>query len=79
MLHPNSEFLREWLALYRQSPARDVLSEVGDPLQVAGIRIAAMISRRSTAIGWRRAITRIARSSMTRCSSSTFLSASITS
>jgi hypothetical protein len=36
MLHPDSEFLREWLALDRQSPARDVLSEVGDPLQVAG-------------------------------------------
>ena len=49
----------------------DVLGEVADALEVAGDAHARRsISRRSIAIGWRRAMVRIARSSISRCSSS---------
>lgn len=51
----------------RTRPPGDVLAKVADPLQVGGHRIAPTTERRSCAIGWRLAISVMARSSSSRC------------
>jgi hypothetical protein len=58
------------LAVERQHPLADVLGEVADPLEVVGHAQRPTISRRSTAIGCRRAIVSTARSSISACSAS---------
>ena len=74
---PDQQRLRMALAGDRQRPLGDVLGEIADPLEIAAIFSAAMMWRRSSAIGWRRAMIMIACSSISRCSSSIALSLAI--
>ena len=67
------------VAVERDHALADVLGEIADALEIVGRRACApTISRRSTAIGWRRAMVRIAFSSISRCIASIVASVAIT-
>ena len=67
MLDAADQLLRMKVEVERDDPLGDVLGEIADPLEIVATRMAPTISRRSTAIGCRRAMVRIAFSSISCC------------